>query len=143
MMNSGVDIGLPVYCALPTIGRSTLGCLSEEDTVHHKPNAFLVPNGSVGRKFIRQLSEYLACFGNTGSYQGQPLKIASNFSFRSHIAPKYHHFPNVCKEGWIYGNRVISNNCCMKVGLFKINYRAIIGVIPPQSLTLLGNLPVR
>ena len=78
MMNSGVDIGLPVYCALPTIGHYTLGCLSEEETtaaifsvyeeaVHFKPNAFLVPNGSIGRRFVRQLSEYLACFGNTGS----------------------------------------------------------------------------
>ena len=32
MMNSGDDFDLPVYCALPTTGRFSLGCLSEEDT---------------------------------------------------------------------------------------------------------------
>ena len=99
-----------------------------EETVHFKPNTFLDPNGSVGRKFVRGA---LAILYHTKVRLERLLWCSSNFSFRSHIAPKYHHFPNVCKEGWIYGNKVISNNCC------------IIGVIPPQSQTLLSNLPVR
>ena len=153
MMNSGVDIGLPVYCALPTTGRFTLGCLSEEDTaaaissvyeeaVHFKPNAFLVPNGSVGRKFVRQLSEYLACFGNAGSYQGQALKIAMVFQQLLLQKPHRSQVPSFSKclqrrmDLWQQGD---IEQLLMKVELFKINYRAIIGVIPPQSLTLLGN----
>ena len=49
------------------------------DVVQDISHAFEVPNGSAGRAFVAQLSKYLLCFGNAGSFEGQALKVAMVF----------------------------------------------------------------
>ena len=80
---------LPEYATVQ-LDRFTLGPLGGEagssaindayaEAVHYRPNAFEVPNGSAGRAFVTQLSKYLLCFGNAGSFEGQALKVAMVF----------------------------------------------------------------
>ena len=80
---------LPEYATVQ-LDRFTLGPLGGEagssaindayaEAVHYRPNAFEVPNGSAGRAFVAQLSKYLLCFGNAGSFEGQALKVAMVF----------------------------------------------------------------
>ena len=80
---------LPEYATVQ-LDRFTLGSLGGEagssaindayaEAVHYRPNAFEVPNGSAGRAFVAQLSKYLLCFGNAGSFEGQALKVAMVF----------------------------------------------------------------
>ena len=50
-----------------------------DEAVHFRPNAFSPPRGSVGKAFVSQLSRYLSCFGNAGTYDGLAMKVAMVF----------------------------------------------------------------
>ena len=45
--------------------------------VHFRPNAFSVPSGNIGRRFITTLTSFYSCFGDGGSYEMIALKIAA------------------------------------------------------------------
>ena len=47
--------------------------------MHFRPNTFSPPRGTVGKSFVAQLAQYLACFGNGGVFEGAALQIAMTF----------------------------------------------------------------
>ncbi len=88
-MQSTVIRDLPQYTEVPQVN-FTLGTMEEEETarvidsaydevVHFRPNAFNLPNGSVSREFVSQLSQYFLVFGKTGPFEVQALKVAMLF----------------------------------------------------------------
>ena len=69
------------FCLGNLTASETMTALSTtyDKCVHLAPNAFQVPRGNVGRRFITTLSSYFNCFGDAGSYADSALMVAAVF----------------------------------------------------------------
>ena len=91
VLNPAADWDLPAP-TLPPVANPVfqLGDMDETETlaeinnayekcVHFSPNAFRIPCGRVGRRFVAELARFLLCFGETGSYSKHAFTIAAVF----------------------------------------------------------------
>ncbi len=95
-MQSTVIRDLPQYTEVPQVN-FTLGTMEEEETarvidsaydeaIHFRPNAFNLPNGSVSREFVSQLSQYLLVFGKAGPFEGQGCDVVPDVTTANTIS---------------------------------------------------------
>ena len=78
----GPTQGMPSYAAFQLgelTAEVTMASINSayERCVHFLPNAFSVPNGNAGRRFISELASYYAYFGDGGAYDRDAFLIAA------------------------------------------------------------------